>query len=117
MTNQIEEFVRLMDENKSTDITVLDMQGLTYVADYFIIATVMNKPHADMISRKLEELNFKLTGDSYFRIEGKQEGEWVLIDAGDIIIHLFQKDMRTYYNLDALWGDAPRVDVSDWLIE
>lgn len=117
MNKTIEEFVRLMDMNKCEDITVLDMHGITYLADYFIIATVKNKPHADMIANKLEELNFTLTGSNYFRTEGKQQGDWLLIDAGDVIIHLFQAETRSYYNLDDLWGDAERVDISSLLID
>ena len=64
MNKIIEEFVRLMDMNKCDDIKVLDMRGITYIADYFVIAIVMNKPHAEMICRKLEELNYKTTHTS-----------------------------------------------------
>lgn len=117
MNKTIEPFVRLMDENKCEDIHVLDMSGLTYIADYFIIATIMNKPHGEMICDKLDELNFKLTGNDYFRVEGRQEGDWLLIDAGDVIVHLFQRETREYYNLDALWGDAQTIDISDWIMD
>lgn len=117
MNKIIEEFVRLMDMNKCDDIKVLDMRGITYIADYFVIATVMNKPHAEMICRKLEELNYKMTNNTYFHIEGKEVGDWMLIDTGDIIVHLFQADTRVYYNLDALWGDAETIDVSELLID
>lgn len=117
MNKTIEEFVRLMDMNKCEDIKVLDMHGITYLADYFIIATIMNKPHADMICRKLEELNAQLTSSNFFRVEGKEVGDWLLIDTGDIIVHLFQAETRAYYNLDALWGDAKHIDVSDLLVD
>ncbi len=117
MNNIIEEFVRLMDMNKCEDIKVLDMRGITYIADYFIIATIKNKPHADMICRKLDELNFKLTGSSYFHVEGKEVGDWMLIDTGEVIVHLFQQETRAYYNLDALWGDAEEIDISSLLTE
>lgn len=117
MNKTIEPFVRLMDENKCEDIHVLDMRGLTYIADYFIIATIMNKPHGEMICDKLDELNFKLTGNDYFRVEGRQEGDWLLLDAGDVIVHLFQRETREYYNLDALWGDAQTIDISDWIMD
>lgn len=117
MNKTIEEFVRLMDLNKCEDITVLDMHNMTYLADYFIIASIKNKPHADMIANKLEELNFKLTGSNYFRTEGKQQGDWLLIDTGDLIVHLFQPEIRSYYNLDGLWGDAERIDISSLLID
>lgn len=117
MNKIIEEFVRLMDLNKCEDITVLDMNGMTYLADYFIIAIIKNKPHADMIANKLEELNFNLTGSNYFRTEGKQQGDWLLIDTGDLIVHLFQPETRSYYNLDGLWGDAERIDISSLLID
>ncbi len=117
MNKTIEKFVQLMDLNKCEDIKVLDMRGITYIADYFVIATVMNKPHAEMICRKLEELNYKLTNSDYFRTEGKEVGDWMLIDTGDVIVHLFQPETRAYYNLDALWGDAESVDVSELLVD
>ena len=117
MDKIIKEFVSLMDANKCEDIKVLDMRNVTYLADYFIIATIKNKPHADVIAQKLEELSFDLTGNSYFRTEGRQEGDWVLIDAGDIIVHLFQPETRSYYNLDGLWGDAEEIDISSLLID
>lgn len=117
MNKTIEEFVHLMDMNKCEDIKVLDMRGLTYIADYFIIATIMNKPHAEMICRKLEELNDKLDKNAYFHVEGKEVGDWMLIDTGDVIVHLFQAETRSYYNLDALWGDAEQMDISNLLVD
>lgn len=115
--NLIEKMVRSMDENKCEDIKVMDVRKITYLADYFIVATIRNKPHAEMICEKIEKLNFELTGNPYCRVEGKQEGEWVLVDAGDVIVHLFQESARNLYNLDALWADANQIDVSEWLID
>ena len=117
MDKIIEEFVRIMDSNKCEDIKVLDMKGVSYLADYFIIATIKNKPHADMIAQKLDKLSFDLTGNNYFRTEGKEQGDWLLVDTGDIIVHLFQPDTRAYYNLDGLWGDADNIDISSLLID
>lgn len=117
ITTTMEALVRVMDMNKCEHIKVLDMRGLTSIADYFIIATIKNKPHAEMIAHKVEDLNAELTGSNYFRIEGKDVGDWMLLDTGDIIIHLFQEEMRAYYNLDGLWGDAQAVDISGLLVE
>ena len=113
----IEKFVRALDENKCTDIKVLDVKKITYIADYFVIATVRNKPHAEMIYEKVDEIAFKETGNPYCRVEGREEGEWVLVDTGDMIVHLFQESARATYNLDGLWADAEELDISDWLID
>lgn len=117
MDKIIEEFVRLMDMNKCEQIKVMDMRGLTTIADYFILATIKNKPHAEMIAQKLEEKNFELTQSTYFHIEGKEVGDWLLLDTGAIIVHLFQAETRAYYNLDRLWGDAKTIDVSELLVD
>lgn len=114
MNKKLEKLVKLLDFNKCENINVLDVRGMTYISDYFIISTIKNKPHAEAICRLIDEL---FADEPYLRIEGKSEGEWVLIDAGEMIIHLFQAETRAFYNLDGLWGDAKPVDISMWLIE
>jgi ribosome-associated protein len=112
MDENLKKVAKLLDDNKCTQISMLDVHGLTYIADYFVIATVANKPHAEAVCRKLEEY-FDSLGekDGYFHTEGRETGQWVLCDTGDMIIHLFQAETRKFYNLDALWGDAKQIDV------
>ena len=80
------------------------------MSDVFVIATGTSRPHVQalaewVVERICEELNRKP-----IRSEGKPEGEWILLDYGDIIVHLFQSSSREYYGLERLWADAPRIE-------
>lgn len=111
MDEKLAKVANLLDSNKCTDISIKDVRGLTYIADYFVIATIANKSHAEAVCRKLEEyFDSTADGNGYFHTEGREVGQWVLVDTGDMIIHLFQAETRTFYNLDALWGDAKQID-------
>ena len=97
------------DENRGRDIVVLDLRKLTPLVDYFVIATGTSRRQihamAEEIDRAMNEHGEKKMG-----IEGYQESRWVLLDFGDIVIHLFDDATRRYYDLENLWGDAPRVE-------
>lgn len=75
----------------------------------FVIATGTSRPHIQALAERIEEL-LKLSGRAPLRDEGLPEAEWVLIDYGDFIVHLFQPEARDYYDLERLWRDAPRVE-------
>lgn len=111
----LEEIVKTIDINKGEDISVLNIAPQTSIADYFVICTALNKPHAQSIAHKIDKslsnLAYKL-----LREEGVREGEWILQDYGDIIVQIFQKEIRTYYDLDKLWQDAERIDISHLLV-
>ncbi|MBF0543664.1 MAG: ribosome silencing factor [Candidatus Riflebacteria bacterium] len=106
--------VSILDEKKVEDLVVLNLQKLVSYTDYFIIGTGLNNPHvqamADAICAFLKEKDGKNP-----RMEGYQESNWILIDASDFIIHLFQPKVRGYYSLEDLWADAPRVDIKEIL--
>jgi ribosome-associated protein len=89
-------------------LVILDISKLTSVTEYFVICTGINERQlytiADEIEKELKTLSIKKYG-----IEGYREAKWILIDYGDVIVHLFDKEMRSYYDLELLWGDAPRV--------
>ena len=93
---------------KGDDIQVLDLRGLTDVADYFVIASFDSLPQmkavVDSISREA-----KVRKVSRLGVEGADVGRWVLMDFIDCVIHLFDPEVRRYYELETLWGDAPRV--------
>jgi ribosome-associated protein len=95
---------------KGMDIVLLDVEGLFVLSDVFVIATGTSRPHvqslADHVEEKMqEELDLKP-----LRSEGKAEAEWVLLDFGDVIVHLFQAPFREFYGLERLWADADRVE-------
>ena len=97
--------VDALEDVKATDISVLDVSKLTSIASYMIIASGSSNRHtkalADNVREKLKEKGAKVYG-----IEGEQEGEWVLVDLGDIIVHIMLPATRDYYNLEQLWGAA-----------
>lgn len=97
------------DEKKGEDIQVLDLTGLSDVCDFFVIATGSNKRLVDAIVDEVEERVAKACGEHPFSIEGRDEREWVLMDYGSIIVHVFTPEARDYYRLEKLWGDAPVV--------
>lgn len=94
---------QVLDDAKAADITVLDLAGKTSLADAMIIATGGSDRHvnalAERIIGKLKDLRLKTP-----RVEGMPVCDWVLIDTGDIIIHLFRPEVRGFYNLEKLWG-------------
>jgi len=98
---------RILDEGKATNVVILEVQGLTLIADYFVIASVSNQRHGRALAdRVLEGLSDKREPD---HIEGYEGGLWILMDYGDFIVHVFREQERAFYGLERLWGDAPRV--------
>ncbi|HPZ43429.1 MAG TPA: ribosome silencing factor [Bacillota bacterium] len=102
--------VQAAKDKKAEDITVLDIRKISIIADYFLICSGRSSTHVqaivENIQEKLEEKNINA-----LRREGFREGEWVLLDYGDVVIHVFQEAERQFYNLERLWGDAPVVGV------
>ena len=103
---------RAIDEKKGTDIVIQDVSDLLNVTDYFVICTVANNRRVDAIAEEVEEQLFKDFGIKPVSIEGLDESEWVLMDYGPIVVHIFQPGPRDYYRLEQLWDAAPTVDVA-----
>lgn len=98
---------RIAREHKAGDLAILDLRRL-FVTDYFVVATVSSRPHARAIAEALLQEARDL-GASRPGVEGLDEGAWVLVDLGDVVVHLFQPDSRRFYDLELLWGDARSV--------
>jgi ribosome-associated protein len=97
------------DDKKASNILILDLRGLTYIADYFMICSGNNPAQVGAVSDWIEE-SLARTGERVsHHIEGQTEASWVLMDYGDMVVHIFDEEARVYYNLEKLWGDAPRV--------
>ena len=92
----------ILDDAKAEDIKIIDLRNKSSVADYFIISTCRSSRHADAtaddLARKLKKLGFKNSSP-----EGRPKCDWVIIDAGSVIVHLFKKEIRKIYNLEQLW--------------
>ncbi|MCC7492094.1 MAG: ribosome silencing factor [Fimbriimonadaceae bacterium] len=95
---------------KAEDPVLLDVAGLTLLADYFLICSGTSDRHVRALAERVEDAGREL-GDKPLHREGVNEGRWVLIDFGDVVVHLFDAAHREKYRLEDLWHDAPRVAV------
>jgi ribosome-associated protein len=102
--------VKAADDKRAEDIIALNMQGISLIADYFIICHGNSDKQVQAIAREMKEKALENDFDVK-RIEGFDEAKWILIDMGDIVAHVFHRDERNYYNLERLWGDAPLEDL------
>jgi ribosome-associated protein len=104
--------VRAADGRKGEQIVALAVGQLTILADYFVLATGRSRAQVRAIGNAVEEKVFAEFGRKPERIEGLGEGSWVLIDYGEVIVHVLMPPERDFYQLEAFWGQAPRVDLS-----
>jgi len=96
-----------LEDSKSEDIVSIDLHGKTSIADTMIIATGRSNVHVAAIADRILKI-FKESAAQAPRVEGLQHGDWVLIDAGDMIVHIFRPEVRQFYNLEKMWGmDRP----------
>lgn len=102
----LEVAVKAADDKRAEDIVVLNMKGISLVADYFVICHGNSDKQVQAIAREMKE-KVEEKGLSIKRVEGFDEAKWILVDLGDVVAHIFHRDERSYYNLERLWGDAP----------
>ncbi len=101
----------LADAKQASDIVVLDMRGLVSYTDFLVICTARNERQAKAIQ---DEVRARLKRDDDLlpaRVEGERESRWILVDYLDCVLHVFASEARDYYRLEALWGEAPRLDL------
>ena len=106
----------LIFNKKGYDVKILDLRKLTTITDYFVICTgdsdTQVKAIADEVNKELRD-----EGIRSWHTEGYQKLNWVLLDYVDVVVHVFKKEIREFYNLEKLWGDAPSIDVIDPLVK
>lgn len=99
------------EDKKARDLVILDISEMSVIADYFIICSANSRTQvravADAVRDKLEQ-----HGLSCKSMEGKEDAKWILIDFGDVIVHVFMDEERNFFGLERLWGDAPRLAVN-----
>lgn len=100
------------DDKKALDIVVLNMEGVSLMADQFIICHANSERQVQAIAKEVIDQATEF-GVPVRRLEGFDSGRWVLADLGDVVVHVFHKDERDNYNLEKLWGDAPRLEMAD----
>ena len=103
---------RLALAKKAVEIRLLDLRELTDVTDYFVICTASADMHGKAIADSLEEEMEKKKIKPLHK-EGYQKANWILLDFVDVVVHIFLKEARKFYNLEALWGDAPGKSLTD----
>lgn len=91
------------------DIVLLDVEEAFFLSDVFVIATGSSRTNVQALADHVEEELGETFDVKPLRVEGRTEGEWCLVDYGDIIVHIFQRTPREYYSLERLWGDAGRI--------
>jgi ribosome-associated protein len=102
--------VRAAEDKQARDIRVLDLREITSFADYFVICSGANPRQIQAISDEIE-LRLKKLGERPNSIEGYENAEWILMDYGDYLVHIFSQKARVYYDLERLWRDAKTVDL------
>lgn len=113
MNNNLSIAVNALNEKKAVDLAAIRVGDLTIVAEYFVLATATSTTHvrtlADEVEAKLSEI-----GIEPHHIEGRATG-WILLDYGDIVVHVFSREAREFYNLDKMWSDGEVIDLSVYL--
>ena len=95
---------KILDDNKAQSITSINLKNKSYIADYMIIASGTSSRHLQALSEILVN-ELKILGINDCRIEGKDSNEWKLVDAQDVIIHIFHPEKRKFYNLEKMWSE------------
>ena len=104
--------LRIIKQRKAINPILFEVGKLTSIADYFIIASGNSSRQVQAITRHLQK-SMRENGFRAYGVEGEKEGHWVLMDYGDVVIHLFYKPIRDFYDLEGLWIEAPRVGLED----
>lgn len=112
METNLQTICEALSNKKSVLIKVLNVRDLTSIADYFVLCSTRNQKQsqaaADEVEEKMAELGVKAT-----RKEGYREGDWILLDFGDVIVHIFTDEERRHYDFDTLWKEAPTEEYHD----
>ncbi len=99
-------------EKKAYDLILMEVRGITSIADYFIICSGRSDRQVQSIAQGIDE-NLGAMGTHPLSVEGMSRGQWVLMDFSDVIVHIFYQPVREFYDLEGLWGHAPRVELPE----
>ncbi|WP_081604761.1 ribosome silencing factor [Micavibrio aeruginosavorus] len=103
--------VESLDSDKIQDIEVIDLRNQTAIADYMIVASGTSSRHVAAACEKLRE-RLKGVGHNDVRMEGEKQGDWVVVDALDVIVHVFRPEVRSFYNIEKMWRSTPTPQIS-----
>lgn len=108
----VKQIVRILDDKKAEDIRVIKVSELTILGDYFIIADGSNKTHVKSLVDEVE-FQTKQEGRNPVRIEKDTSANWIVLDYNDVVVHIFYKETREYYDLERLWADGEQLSVEE----
>ena len=108
--HSLEKVVRFVEEKKGREVLLLDLREISVVTDYFLLVTGNSRTQTRAIAEYLQE-ELVTMGVRLLRTEGLADANWILLDCGDLVIHVMTPETRDFYNLERLWGDAPVVAV------
>ncbi len=106
------ETVKILDEKKAMDLKAIGIKDISVLADYFVFSTGTSSTHVKSLAEEVE-FRLKQLGVSPEHVDGYRSNSWVLLDYGNVMVHIFTADAREFYNLDRLWQDAEKIDISD----
>lgn len=113
--NQLKLIVNIIDDKKGEDINIIDMRNVASLSSYYVICSVNSERQATAIAHEIEKELIE-NNLPYNHTEGKRgDSKWILVDAEEVIIHIFEKNERNVYNLDLLWGDQPKINYQKYI--
>lgn len=107
----VKDIKKILEDKKGEDIDILDISDVSVIADYFVVASAANLPQLNAMKDELDEKLYKDYQLEPKNVEGSRGSTWILMDYGDIIIHLFTREDRAFYNLERIWKDGKKVEV------
>jgi ribosome-associated protein len=102
---------RIVADKKAMDVVMLDMREASSITDYFLICSGSSERQVQAIADALDE-QLTRSGIESLGVEGYREGRWILMDYGDVIVHVFSQETREFYDLERLWANAPKIEVT-----
>jgi ribosome-associated protein len=109
---EVRRAAELAVERKAADVVVLDLRGISSATDFFVLCSGTSDIHVRAVAEHLIE-ELKGEGTRAGHVEGLEGGRWVLVDYIDFVVHVFHPSARDFYQLETLWGDAPRIEIAD----
>ena len=100
---------QIADENRGRNIVILDLREMTSIFDFFVLATGTSRRQIHAMAEEIDHVFKKELGDRRLGREGYEDSRWILLDYGDVVVHLFEEETRHYYALEDLWGQAQRI--------
>ncbi len=103
-----------MEDKKASKIVLIDLKGVSgAVADYFVVCTGSSDTQVESISKGIDEAVHKQVGENPWHVEGRTNREWILLDYGNVVAHIFKQDKRDFFALEDLWGDAKIIEITN----